>query len=82
MLDYLASEEPCAGKNWLDAIAIEERININFVQPRSGIARIAYIVAYGYETIGDTQIDLSEPRSGVTEQPRPSGLGKFYRNPP
>jgi len=22
-----------------------------------------------------TQVDLSEPRSGLTEQPRPSGLG-------
>jgi hypothetical protein len=29
-----------------------------------------------------TQVDLSEPRSGLTEQPRPSGLGKLHRNPP
>jgi CheY-like chemotaxis protein len=30
----------------------------------------------------NTQVDLSEPRSGLTEQPRPSGLGKLHPNPP
>jgi hypothetical protein len=29
-----------------------------------------------------TDFDLSEPRSGLTEQPGPSGLGKLHRNAP